>query len=56
MSDKPEVISNLKPEQLVQLDVRPVLAGGTEERGFVSHFRADFDLGGAILPGHIVRV
>ena len=30
MSDKPEVISNLKPEQLVQLDVRPVLAGGPD--------------------------
>ena len=30
MSDKPEVISNLEPEQLVQLDVRPVLAGGTD--------------------------
>lgn len=30
MSDKPEVISVLRPEQLVQLDVRPVLAGGTD--------------------------
>jgi uncharacterized protein (DUF2249 family) len=30
MSAKPEVLSNLQPEQLVQLDVRPVLAGGTD--------------------------
>ena len=30
MSDKPELIGALRPEQLVQLDVRPVLAGGTD--------------------------
>lgn len=30
MSDKPEVLSALRPEQLVQLDVRPVMAGGTD--------------------------
>lgn len=29
MSDKPEVLSALRPEQLIQLDVRPVLAGET---------------------------
>lgn len=30
MSDKPEVICNLMTEQLVHLDVRPLLAGGTD--------------------------
>jgi uncharacterized protein (DUF2249 family) len=30
MSDKPELLSALRPEQLVQLDVRPMLAGGTD--------------------------
>lgn len=30
MSAKPEVLLNLGPDQLVQLDVRPVLSGGTD--------------------------
>lgn len=30
MSEIPEVLKSLQPEQLVRLDVRPVLAGGTD--------------------------
>lgn len=30
MTDKPEVLIALQPEQLIQLDVRSVLAGGTD--------------------------
>lgn len=30
MSEKPEILVHLQPAQLVQLDVRPVLAGGTD--------------------------
>jgi len=30
MSEMPEVLKAIRPEQLVQLDVRPVVAGGTD--------------------------
>jgi uncharacterized protein (DUF2249 family) len=30
MTEMPEILKSIRPEQLVQLDVRPVLAGGTD--------------------------